>query len=200
MMLLRKSETFAFLSSGESISIRATLAAQGSRPVPPWWLTAEGRTGTGHLVGIRNGATASASTRSWCLADSISEGTNLSGTLLLKNLSLRWTLSSCKQKVRMSANSNKGLETCWTPNFLCGESDLGAPEEFRGLQTEQQILLQSKKVLEYTVSQSWPEVSYELLWLLIMLELEGSVEYWWWDLPLFVLFKKYLFLFHCTGS
>ena len=127
MMLLRKSETFAFLSSGESISIRATLAAQGSRPVPPWWLTAEGRTGTGHHVGIRNGATASAFTRSWCLADSISEGTSLSGTLLLKNLSLRWTLSSCKQKVRMSANSNKGLETMLNPKFPVWWRRLGGP-------------------------------------------------------------------------
>lgn len=55
---------------------------------------------------------------------------------------------------------------------------MGVPEEFQGLQNKEQFLLQSRKELEYPLPILTIIGTYKLLWLLIVLELGGSVESW----------------------
>lgn len=94
--------------------------------------TAEGRTGTWPLVGgaiteppswraelvHKEGNHWPTSIRSWCSADYISEGTNLSGTLLLKDLFLH-ELRAAADRMNEPANSNKGRRQNAKPQISC---------------------------------------------------------------------------------
>lgn len=116
--------------------------------------TAEGRTGTWPLVGsavtepqvgelsrcTKKGTPGPHPSRSWRSADCISEGTNLSGTLLLKDLFLH-ELRAAADRIREPANSGKGRRQRQAPNFLYCLNSTGPPEKAQCPKIKEKILL-----------------------------------------------------------
>lgn len=116
--------------------------------------TAEGRTGTWPLVGgavteppswraepvHKEGDAWPTSIRSWRSADCISEGTNFSGTLLLKDLFLH-ELRAVADRMREPANSGKGRRQRQAPNFLYCLNSMGPPEKAQCPKIKEKILL-----------------------------------------------------------